>query len=298
MPFGLKNAPAVFQKVMDNVLANFKFCRCYIDDVIIGSNSIEEHCRHLAMILDALKADGLRCHPAKCLFGSTTVPYLGHMVSVDGVSPQQTKVESILKIVVPTDVTSLRSFLGLVNYYRRFIPNFSTVAKPMNRLLQKNQAFEWGDDQQTAFESLQQSLVSYPVLRPPNYDFPFVLQTDWGQPGIGAVLSQLSDTDDEYVVAYASRSNNRAETNYSSYEGECLAAVWAITYFRHYLYGRHFTLSTDHQPLNWLMTSDKLTGKLARWALILQEYDFTIKYRPGTTNLNADSLSRNPLNNH
>ena len=295
MPFGLKNAPAVFQKVMDSVLGDVTFARCYIDDVIIASSSIEEHCKHIAWLLDTLKANGLKCHPAKCLFGSERVPYLGHMVSIDGTSPQQAKVEAILKIPPPRDITSLRSFLGLVNYYRRFIPQFSSIAKPLNILLQKDQSYDWGSAQREAFDKLQQALVSYPVLRPPNHNLPFILQTDWGQPGLGAVLSQQSSPQDEYVVAYASRSNNRAESNYSSYEGECLAAVWAVSHFRHYLYGKRFTLSTDHQPLHWLMTSDKLTGKLARWALILQEYDFVIQYRPGTHNTNADGLSRNPL---
>ena len=295
MPFGLKNAPAVFQKVMDSILGDVKFARWYIDDVIVASNSILEHCQYLSWLLSTLKATGLKCHPAKCLFGSDRVPYLGHMVSLDGTSPQQAKVEAILDIPPPPDITSLRSFLGLINYYRRFIPHFSTTAKPLNSLLQKGQAYVWGTDQQTAFVKLQQALTTYPVLRPPDYSVPFVLQTDWGQPGIGAVLSQQPEQAGEYVVAFASRSNNRAESNHSSYEGECLAAVWAITHFRHYLYGRHFTLSTDHQPLHWLMTSDKLTGKLARWALILQEYDFTIQYRPGVTNANADGLSRNPL---
>ena len=295
MPFGLKNAPAVFQKVMDSVLGDVKFARCYIDDVIVASNSIAEHCQHLVWLLTTLKANGLKCHPAKCLFGSEQVPYLGHMVSVHGTSPQQVKVEAILQIPSPADITSLRSFLGLVNYYRRFVPQFSTIAKPLNTLLQKGQQYLWGPEQQAAFVQLQQALTTYPVLRPPDYTLPFILQTDWGQPGIGAVLSQQPKQSGDYVVAYASRSNNRAESNYSSYEGECLAAVWAITHFRHYLYGRHFTLVTDHQPLHWLMTSDKLTGKLARWALILQEFDFTIQYRPGTSNANADTLSRNPL---
>ena len=232
MPFGLKNAPAVFQKVMDSILGNVTFARCYIDDVIIASNTITEHCKHLSWLLETLKANGLKCHPAKCLFGSPKVPYLGHMVSIDGTSPQQAKVEAILKIPAPTDITSLRSFLGLVNYYRRFIPHFSTVAKPLNTLLQKGQSYVWEQDQESSFIQLQHALVSYPVLRPPDYSLPFTLQTDWGQPGIGAVLSQQSSKSAEYVVAYASRSNNRAESNYSSYEGECLAAVWAITHFR------------------------------------------------------------------
>ena len=295
MPFGLKNAPAVFQKVMDSVLGDITFAKCYIDDVIVASNTIDQHVEHLSWLFHALKSVGLKCHPAKCLFGSAAVPYLGHMISAHGVSPQQAKVSAILQIPVPKDVSQLRSFLGLANYYRRFIPKFGAVAKPLNELLQKGSVYAWGESQEAAFAILKAALTTNPVLKTPDFTLPFCLQTDWGKAGIGAVLSQVSGDGQEYVVAYASRSNNRAESNYSSYEGECLAAVWAVQHFRHYLYGKEFKLSTDHQPLAWLMTSDKLSGKLARWALILQEYTFVIEHRPGTSNLNADGLSRNPL---
>jgi hypothetical protein len=295
MPFGLKNAPAVFQKVMDAVLGPISFARCYIDDVIVASSSVAQHCEHLRYIFEVVYDAGLRCHPSKCLFGSTRVPYLGHMVSVDGLGPQQAKIDAIAKMVEPGDASTLRSFLGLANYYRKFVQNFSSIAKPLNSLLQKNVSYVWGVEQQSAFDALKAALVSAPILRPPDFSLPFVLQTDWGKPGIGAVLSQKDREGEEYVVAYASRSNNQAESNYSSYEGECLAAVWAVQHFRHYLYGRRFILLTDHQPLSWLMTNEKLIGKLARWALILQEYDFEVIHRAGLQNLNADGLSRNPL---
>ena len=137
MPFGLKNAPAVFQKVMDSILGDVKFARCYIDNVIVASQSISEHCQHLSWLLSTLRSNGLKCHPSKCVFGSERVPYLGHMVSLEGTSPQQAKVEAILQIPPPIDITSLRSFLGLVTYYRRFIPQFSTIAKPLNALCRR-----------------------------------------------------------------------------------------------------------------------------------------------------------------
>ena len=188
----------------------------------------------------------------------------------------------------------LRAFLGLANYYRRFVKNFSLIAKPLTILTSKDQPWTWGREQQQAFETLKQKLGSAPVLRRPDVSKSFQLHTDWSSLGLGAVLTQKDDLGREYVVAYASRSNNTAEANYSSYEGEALAAVWAIAHFRPYLYGQRFTLVTDHQPLRWLMESDKLTGKLARWALLLQEYDFEVVHRAGITNLDADGLSRNP----
>jgi hypothetical protein len=152
----------------------------------------------------------------------------------------------------------------------------------------------WGPAQEEAFEALKRALGSAPVLRRLDARRPFQLHTDWSMLGIGAVLTQKDDDGKEYVIAYASRSNNDAESKYSSYEGECLAVVWTVAHFRPYLYGQSFTLMIDHQPLKWLMESDKLIGKLARWALLLQEYDFEVVHKAGIQNLDADGLSRNP----
>jgi hypothetical protein len=184
--------------------------------------------------------------------------------------------------------------MGLANYYRRYVKGFNTIAKPLNQLLKADQEWQWKEEQEKAFVELKSRLASAPILRRPIGGHPFQLHTDWSMLGLGAVLTQRDDEDKEFVIAYASRSNNAAESRYSSYEGECLAAVWAVAHFRCYLFGTTFTLITDHQPLKWLMESDKLTGKLARWALILQEYDFQVVHRPGITNLDADGLSRNP----
>jgi hypothetical protein len=159
--------------------------------------------------------------------------------------------------------------MGLANYYRMYVKGFNAMAKPLNMLLKLNQEWQWGDEQEQAFVELKAKLVAAPILRRPIRGRPFQLHTDWSMLGLGAVLTQCDDEGKEFVVAYASRSNNATESRYSSYEGECLAAVWVVAHFMCYLFGTQFTLVTDHQPLKWLMESDKLIGKLARWALIL-----------------------------
>jgi site-specific DNA-cytosine methylase len=294
MPFGLKNAPAKFQRCMDEALRGVNCARCYIDDVIIFSRSFEEHLEHIQLVFNALRKAGLTCHPGKCLFGVDFVMYLGHEVRPGTLGPQIAKVAALDALPIPKNISDLRTFLGLASYYRKFIPGFSTIAQPLNSLLRKEQAWVWEEDQEKGFQELKAILKTQPVLRMPDHSKPFILYTDWSAAGLGAVLAQIDDGGFEYVIAYASRSNNRAEGNYSSYHGELLAAVWAITHFRYYLYGKKFQLITDHQPLKWIMTNSKLTGKLARWALILQEYEFEIIHRPGESNGNADGLSRNP----
>ncbi|GAQ87978.1 putative retrotransposon protein [Klebsormidium nitens] len=252
MPFGLKNAPAFFQRMLDTTLrAQFEFCRCYIDDLIIFSKSFDEHLVHLRAVFEQLHRKRIRCHPPKKMrLAVSDVEYLGHFVVPNGTAPQQAK---------------------------------------------KDVPWEWSAQAQEAFEQLKVKLTEAPILRRPNYDLPFELHTDWSSAGLGAVLAQRDEEGKEYVVAYASRSNNRTERNYSSYHGECLAAVWGVQIFRWYPYGRHFTLITDHEPLKWLMTNMRLTGMHARWANILQEYEFEIVHRSGLKNLDADGLSRNPL---
>lgn len=294
LPFGLRNAPAEFQRVMDGVLRGLPFARCYIDDIIVFSDSPEQHIVHLQAVFERIRDSGLKLHSKKCTFFQSEIAFLGHMITPNGLGVQKAKVDALNQIPVPTDISRLRAFLGLASYYRKFVRNFSTLASPLNRLLKNNEAWVWGPAQHTAFETLKDRLSSAPVLRRPDPTLPYALHTDWSALGLGAVLTQRDSQGEEYVVAYASRSNNAAEAKYSSYEGECLAAVWAIVHFRPYLFGTPFELVTDHQPLKWLMTSDKLTGKLARWALILQEYDFTVSHRAGTANMDADGLSRNP----
>ena len=295
MPFGLRNAPTRFQRMMDQVLAKLESVRCFVDDVLVFSCSFEEHLQHLDALFEKLRAAGLKCHPAKCEFGAQEVEYLGHKVTPQGVEPQQAKAEAIAKMQAPRDVSELRSVLGLFNYYRRFVDRFSEIAHPLTKLTQESQAWQWEEEQQLAFGQLKQALTTAPVLRRPDFKLPFILYTDWSKVGLGAVLAQMGSDGEEHAVAFASRSNNKAERNYGSSEGECLAVVWATLHFRPYLYGRRYTIVTDHAPLKWLMQNDKLTGKLARWSLMLQEYEFEVIHRAGTANGNADALSRSPL---
>jgi hypothetical protein len=295
VPFGLKNAPPFFQRVMDQTLVRKKHCaRCFIDDVIIFSRNLENHKQHLRQVLSRLRDKGVKCHPSKMRVGFPDVDYLGHKVVPSGTAPMT--VEAIVKMLPPTDVPELRAVLGTANYYRKFVKDYNTIAAPLNNLLREDVAWNWSEECQKAFDTIKEKLTQAPILRRPDYSRSFELHTDWSGVGLGAVLVQRDDEGREYVIAYASRSNNRTERNYSSYAGECLAAVWGVSQFRVYLYGRRFVLLTDHEPFKWLMTNEKLTGMHARqWAHILSEYDFEIRHRPGKRSGDADGLSRNPL---
>jgi hypothetical protein len=163
----------------------------------------------------------------------------------------------------------LRSFIGLCNYCRIHVQDFNTIVHPLYALLKKDVVWTWSDEAQEAFNTFKEKLSEFPIMRRPNFNKVFILHTDWSALGIGVIFGQLDEEGKEYVIAYASRNNNKAESNYFSYGGECLVVVWAVIHFRPYLYGTNFTLYTDHQPIKWLMTNDKLTGKLARWALVL-----------------------------
>ena len=294
VPFGLKNAPSYFQKQMDKVLLNLSFARCYIDDIIIWSKTISEHFSHLTEVFDRLRKAGLKVHPGKCMFAVDKIDFLGHCISAEGLSPQDEKVAAVRELPPPKDISSLRSALGLFSYYRKFVKGFSVIASPLHQLLRKGALWHWGKDQQTSFLELKEKLCTTEVLRRPDSTLPYVLATDWSQKGMGAVLSQIDKEGKEHPVSYASKSCNPAEKNYGSCEGECLAVVWATDHFREYLFGTPFTLITDHEPLKWLMQTNKTTGKLARWSLLLQEYDMKVVHKRGSLNTNADCLSRYP----
>ena len=295
VPFGLKNAPPYFQRRMDEVLQGLPFVRCYIDDIVVWSNNLEEHIQHLQQIFQRLREAGLKVHPGKCVFAANSIDFLGHRISAGKLEPQTDKVAAVRDLPAPTDLSGLRAALGLFSYYRKFVPNFSTIAFPLNALLKKDRPWKWGEDQVAAFLELKEQLCGAAILQLPDAYSPFILTTDWSQRGMGAILSQVGKDGEEHPVCFASRSCNSAEQNYSSFEGECLAVVWATSHFRPYLFGNSFHLVTDHQPLQWIMTTSKLTGKLARWSLLLQEYDFTVEHRKGVENTNADCLSRYPL---
>ncbi|GJP83892.1 hypothetical protein CLOP_g13993, partial [Closterium sp. NIES-67] len=223
--------------------------------------------------------------------GVTTVAYLGFQVGEGGLSVQQAKVEVVDRLKAPTDCSTLRAQLGFLSYYRRFIPNFSKTAKPLSQLLRKDEGWKWWKEQERAWTTLKEAVKTAPLLKLPNPDEPFLLYTDWSSSGMCTVLCQ-EEKGTERVVAYVSRSCSPAESNYSSYEGEGLAAVWAVELFRPYLQGRKFTLVTDHQPLLWLMTNQTLKDRNARWAMHLQEFEFDVKHRPGKDLQHVDGLTR------
>ena len=296
MPFGLCNGPATFQRLMDMVLAGmqWKNCLVYLDDVIVLGRTFEEHLANLREVFQRFREAGLKLKMAKCRFCAPEVEFLGHIVSKDGVRTDPRKTAKVAEWPPPTSRKEVQQFLGLASYYRRFIQNFSTVAKPLHRLTEKTAKFEWTSECQAAFQDLRSRLVSAPILAFPDYGRTFILDTDASGTGIGAVLSQQQEDGVERVVAYASRVLTRPERRYCVTRQELLAVVVFIQHFRPYLLGRRFLLRTDHGSLTWLSNFKEPEGQLARWLERLQEYDFTILHRPGRKHQNADSLSRRP----
>ena len=296
MPFGLKNAPSTFQRLMNTVLSGLQGTRClvYLDDIVIFADSLQNHNKKLIEIFERLKKFNLKIKPSKCEFLRKEVIYLGHKISESGAQPDETKLDAVRLFPTPKSAKDIKSFLGLAGYYRRFINDFSKKALPLTKLLKKSARFEWTSEQEQAFNTLKNCLCEQPILQFPNFEKPFNVTTDASNFAIGAVLSQ-GDYPKDLPVAYASRCLNSAEINYSVIEKELLAIVWAVRHFRPYLYGRRFRIVTDHQPLTWLFNIKDPKSRLVRWRLELEEHDYSIVYKPGRVNSNADALSRYPI---
>ena len=304
MPFGLRNAPATFQRFMNMMLASSEpgIRRCvmaYLDDVIVFSNSIEEHAEHLSSVLAMLSRHGLKLQLSKCTFAVTRTKYLGHVLDGEGVHVDPSYVKGVTDMPLPSSVKELQSFLGLTGYYRRFINSYSEIALPLYSLLRKDVKWEWTEQHTQAVNTLKRALTSAPVLVMPDYTKRFIVQTDASYAGVGAVLAQTHTIDGKEVerpIAFVSRSLKPAEKNYSVTHLELLGVMFAVKQFRHYILGSNFLIQTDHRALNGLMTSTDLSGRLQRWLTALQEYlPFEITYRKGKVNANADALSRLPV---
>ena len=294
-PFGLRNMPAIFQRLMTKVLAGLTWTSVlvYIDDLIVFGRDFQEHLLRLDSVLVRLKAAGLTVNLDKCCFGMLEVHHLGHIISARGIQPDPKKMAAVANMVAPRNVKGVQQFLGVMNWFRKFIPNFSEVAAPLNHLTKKTTEFNWTGECEQAFRQLKELLVTAPILRLPDPRRPFVLMTDASDKQIGAVLLQKDSDDDElHPVSYLSRTLDVHQARYATIEKECLALVWAVQEHRKLLYGQKFLVKTDHRPLMWLMTKNELPPKLTRWALILQEYDLQIVYGPGSDNVIADALSR------
>ena len=294
LPFGLKCAPAHFSRVMHQVLGNLAHVEIYLDDLTVHSSTFSEHMMHIKSVLSALKKAGLKVNSAKCTWCAREIKILGHIVSQKSVSMDPSKIEAVKNRIPPRTVKEVQAYLGLCNYYRRFIKDFSKIAAPLFRLLQKDKKWEWTAECQKAFEDLKDALTSYPILRHPDPSKPFILQTDSSGYAIGAILSQV-DNGKEYACGYESRILKNAEIHYGITEKECLAVVFGVKKFRVYLYGTRFRIVSDHSSLLWLMSIRDPTGRLARWSIYLQGYDFEIVHKKGSAHTNVDALSRPPV---
>jgi transposase InsO family protein len=293
VPFGLAGAPPIFQSLMNEVLRPYldKFCLVYLDDILVYSKTKNEHVEHLRIILTKLREHQLYCKLSKCEFLRSSLTYLGHHISFEGIGVEERKVNAIRCWERPKNLVNLQSFLGLCNYYRKFVRNFSSIAAPLTNLTKKSVTFEWTSVQETAFTQLKEALMNTPILRNADNSLPFEVQTDASETGIGAVLQQKSE-DGILPVAYMSRKLNAAEQNYSVHERELLAVVDSLREWRSYLLGHRFIVKTDHRPLQHLQTQPQLSRRQARWVIFLQEYDFDWEYVTGPSNRAADSLSR------
>jgi len=292
LPFGLKNAPGDFSRIMNIVLGGLEFVEVYLDDITIHSETLEQHIRHLQIVFKKFRDARLKINGKKCIWCSRSINVLGHTVTKDTVMMDHRKVEAIKNRQKPTNIKQLQSFLGLSNYYRRFIKNFSKIAQPMFALLGKNVKFIWSDECEQSFNMLKDALTSYPVLRLADVSRPFLLYTDASGYAVGAILAQIDDDGKEYVVAYASRLMTKHEINYGITEKECLAVMFGIKTFRNYLHGVKFKVITDHSALAWLKSIKEPNTRLTRWAIYLQSYDCEIIHRKGVNHSNVDALSR------
>lgn len=293
MPFGLANAPAVWQRLIDQVvgvdLEQFVFV--YLDDVIICTPTFDQHINILREVVSRISKAGLTLNREKCNFCKSELRYLGYIVNASGLLVDPEKVEAIMSIPPPKNISDIRRIIGMASWYRRFVPNFSTLVAPLTALTRKNTKFNWNSDCDSAFNAVKEHLIRAPILTCPDFDKPFIIQCDASDFGVGAVLTQ-GQNDDERVISYLSRSLTKSERRYSTTEKECLAVLFAIEKLRPYIEGTHFTVVTDHYSLKWLNSIKDPVGRIARWAVRLQQYDFEVIHRKGKDNVVPDALSR------
>ena len=282
---------------MERVFAGLTFLilLIYLDDIIVYSKTFEEHLENLGIVFERLKEANLKLNPKKCNLLCRKVAFLGHEVSESGISTDPSKVQAVKEWPQPNTATEVRQFVGLASYYRKFIPSFATICKPLHKLTEKDAKFVWTNHCQNAFDTIKQLLTSAPVLSYPLLEGqPFLLDCDASNVGVGAVLSQLQN-DEEKVVSYFSKCLSRSERQYCTTRKELLAVVLAVKHFHHYLFGQKFTVRTDHGSLQWLMRFKNCEGQIARWIETLST--FTVVHRAGRVHNNADSLSRRPCHN-
>ncbi|XP_057691299.1 uncharacterized protein K02A2.6-like [Corythoichthys intestinalis] len=299
LPFGITSAPALFQRAMDQILSELPGVQCYLDDILC-TGADEEHLRNLDAVLKRLRQYGLRVRKDKCEFLRPSVEYLGHVIDHEGLLKAPSKTKAIVDATAPENVSQLRSFLGLLNYYRRFIPNLASLLKPLHELLCKDVKWKWTNECNKAFRNAKNALISSEVLTHFNPSYPIQLACDASPYGVGSVISHVFPNGDERPIAFASRTLNKAESNYAQLEREALSIIFGVRKFHQYLYGRKFTLLKDHRPLTTILgplagIPSLAAARLQRWALLLSAHSYDIKYRKSDLHCNADGLSRLPL---
>eukprot|EP00731_Ephydatia_muelleri_P015883 Em0009g307a len=300
LPFGVASAPAIFQKVMESVLLGIPRVVCYLDDILITGSTVAEHLRNVERVLKQLRTFGIQAKKDKCAFQKESLEFLGHVVDKKGLHTSPRKVEAILQAPVPQNKKELRSFLGLVHYYGKFIPKLSSLLSPLNDLLKEDHQWQWCPRCNQAFVAAKEALSRAPVLVHYDPSLPVRVAGDASASGIGAVISHMFPDGSEHPIAYASRTLSKAECNYAQLEKEALSLIFGIKRFHIFLYGRPFTLVTDHKPLLCILgpkqgIPELAAARLQRWALVLAAYNYELEFRPTEGHGNADGLSRLPL---
>lgn len=293
LPFGFSISPNSFQRMMTIAMAGLtpECTFVYIDDIVVIGCSAEHHIKNLTKVFERLRHYNLKLNPEKCKFFKTEVTYLGDNITDQGILPDDSKFNVIQNYPVPTNADEVRRFVAFCNYYRKFVPNFAKLAKPLKNLLKKNSIFNWTDNCQNVFEQLRYHLMSPPILSYPDFSKKFILTTDASNIACGAVLSQNNDGKD-LPIAHASKAFSKAEAKKPTIMQEMIAIHWAIDHFKPYLYGLKFTIRTDHRPLVYLFGMKEPTKKLTQMRLDLEDYDFEIEHIKGKDNIGADALSR------
>ncbi|KAH9270160.1 hypothetical protein BASA83_007677 [Batrachochytrium salamandrivorans] len=296
MPFGLANAPAQFQRMMNSLFRHMisKFVLVYLDDIVVYSDNLEDHKEHVRQVLQILKDNNLFCKAEKCHFYQTEIKYLGYIISPNGTSMDPSKISAVQDWPAPKKVRELQVFLGFTNFYRALVSGYSDITCHLTKLLKKDVPFSWGPEQEASFKRLKDAFARPGFLAHPNDEQPFILETDASDFAISGVLHQHDQSNTLRPVAFYSRQMNNAERNYDIYDKELLAVVESFKHWRHLLQGglHPVTVLCDHKNLEYFMSTKKLTRRQARWSLELSEYTFTITHRPGKLNGRADSLSR------
>eukprot|EP00731_Ephydatia_muelleri_P034369 Em0057g1a len=299
LPFGITSAPGYFQEIMDQLTSDLRGVAVYIDDILVSGTTATEHLQNLRALLHRLESKGLCCHLEKCVFAQPSVEYLGHILSGQVIA-KGPKVNDVMQMPAPENVSGLRSFLGSVQFYSKFLPNLATLTEPLHRLTKKDTTWIWGAEEQAAFQKLKDLLCADNVLVHFDPSLPVGISCDASEVGLGAVLFHRYPDGSERPIANASKTLTTTQRRYSQIQKEALAIVFALNKFHQFLYGRSFILVTDHKPLLVLFGPTKATpalaaNRLARWALTLSQYQYTIEYRKTCDHSNADALSRLPV---